>query len=73
MVKTKIIETTETYDEEGRLTEKITREETTEDDTKYYPDYTTPVIKPCRDNTGSGRAWEPYCSGSSGGGWWISD
>ncbi len=31
MVKTKIIETTEKYDKEGKLIEKITREETSED------------------------------------------
>ncbi len=32
MIKTKIIETTEKYDKDGKLVEKITREETTEDD-----------------------------------------
>lgn len=39
MVKTKIIETIEKYDDAGNLIEKITREETTEDDTetKYIP------------------------------------
>lgn len=31
MVKTKIIETTEKYDKDGKLVEKITREETSED------------------------------------------
>ncbi len=35
MIKTKIIETTEKYDKDGKLVEKITREETTEDDTVY--------------------------------------
>lgn len=35
MVKTKIIETTEKYDKDGKLVEKITREETSEDDTVY--------------------------------------
>lgn len=35
MVKTKITETTEKYDKDGKLVEKITREETTEDDTVY--------------------------------------
>lgn len=35
MVKIKIIETTEKYDKDGKLVEKITREETTEDDTVY--------------------------------------
>lgn len=34
MIKTKIIETTEKYDKDGKLVEKITREETTEDDKK---------------------------------------
>lgn len=35
MVKTKIIETTEKYDKDGKLVEKITREETSEDNTNY--------------------------------------
>lgn len=35
MVKTKIIETTEKYDKDGKLVERITREETSEDDTVY--------------------------------------
>lgn len=35
MVKTKIIETTEKYDKDGKLVEKIAREETSEDDTVY--------------------------------------
>lgn len=35
MIKTKIIETTEKYDKDGKLVEKITREETSEDDTIY--------------------------------------
>lgn len=35
MVKTKITETTEKYDKDGKLVEKITREETSEDDTAY--------------------------------------
>lgn len=35
MVKTKIIETTEKYDKDGKIVEKITREETSEDDTVY--------------------------------------
>lgn len=35
MVKTKIIETTEKYDKDGNLVEKITREKTSEDDTVY--------------------------------------
>lgn len=32
MVKTKIVETTERYDENGKLVEKIVKEETSEDD-----------------------------------------
>lgn len=35
MVKTKIVETTEKYDKDGKLVEKITREENTEDNTDY--------------------------------------
>lgn len=34
-VKTKITETTERYDKDGKLVEKITREEESEDDTVY--------------------------------------
>lgn len=37
MVKTKITETTERYDENGRMVERIVREEVSEDDTLYYP------------------------------------
>lgn len=32
MIKTKIIETTEKYDKDGNIIEKVTREETSEDD-----------------------------------------
>lgn len=61
MVKTTIKETTEKYDENGKLVEKITREETTEDDTVYHPSYTTPVTPlPYIPNTG--KTWEPYCA-----------
>lgn len=35
MIKTKITEITEKYNDNGKLVEKITREEITEDDTKY--------------------------------------
>lgn len=35
MAKSKIIETTEKYDKDGKLVEKITREETSEDTTDY--------------------------------------
>ena len=46
MVKTKIIETTEKYDKDGKLVEKITREETTEDDESRSYITTTPWITP---------------------------
>lgn len=46
MVKTKIIETTEKYDKDGKLVEKITREEEIEDDT------TTPYFMPCINHAG---------------------
>lgn len=62
MVKTKIVETTEKYDENGKLVEKITREETTEDDTVYSPSYTpTPTPLPYI-NPDTGKKWEPYCT-----------
>ncbi len=54
MIKTKIIETTEKYDKDGKLVEKITREETSEDDeTRSYGTLGTsltqvmPNIIPC--------------------------
>lgn len=42
MVKTKIVETIEKYDKDGKLIEKITREETTEDDEMRYSPLTVP-------------------------------
>lgn len=63
MVKTTITERIEKFDDRGKLVEKITREETSEDDTVYYPSYTMPVphvpniIQPNK----SGNPWEPYC------------
>lgn len=54
MVKTKIIETTEKYDKDGKLVEKITREETTEDDAVYesgsiiYPQEPTKQCCECK-------------------------
>lgn len=42
MIKTKIIETTEKYDKDGKLVEKITREETSEDDEKRVWRATSP-------------------------------
>lgn len=55
MIRTKIIETTEKYDKDGKLVEKITREETTEDDETRYP--ITPYTVPYNPGT-----WEPYCT-----------
>lgn len=56
MVKTKIIETTEKYDKDGKLVEKITREETSEDDEKGVwraapPWVTEPINIPYPDAT----------------------
>lgn len=62
MVKTKIVETTEKYDENGRLVEKITREETSEDNEVYCPSY-TPLVTPLPYiNPNRGKKWEPYCA-----------
>lgn len=44
MIKTHTVETTEKYDTEGKLIEKITREETTEDDETRFPTNIPPVI-----------------------------
>lgn len=56
MIKTKIIETTEKYDKDGKLVEKITREETSEDDeTRSCGTLTTnapwilPSTTPCQE------------------------
>lgn len=52
MVKTKTTETTEKFDENGKLVEKITRIEESDDDTVYYPTYnpvplaTAPSVAP---------------------------
>lgn len=57
MIKTTITETTERYDNEGRLVEKIIREEVSEDDETRYPYYSPYIIpKP------AGGSWEPNCS-----------
>ena len=60
MIKTKIIETTEKYDKDGKLVEKITREETTEDDETRFP--ATPLpYEPYNPN----HVWyktERYCT-----------
>lgn len=57
MIKTKIVETTEKFDVNGKLIERIVREETTEDDETRYP-VVTPVTTPNIPNP-----WwkEPYC------------
>ena len=62
MVKTKIVETTEKYDENGKLVEKITREETSEDDTIYYPTYATPVTPLPNIQQYDPNKWEPRCN-----------
>lgn len=62
MVKTKIVETTKKFNENGKLVEKITREETSEDDTVYYPSYTHSVTPLPYINPDTRKKWEPYCS-----------
>lgn len=64
MIKTKIVETTEKYDENGKLIEKITREETTEDDETRFP-ITTPWIQPYVYDTGRPIPNESYCTVTS--------
>lgn len=61
MVKTKIVETTEKYDKDGKLVEKVTREETTEDDTAYTPSipWTAQLTQPWYNTD---RPLEPYCT-----------
>lgn len=63
MIKTKIVETTEKYDKDGNLVEKITREEATEDDETRYPVNPLPY-EPYNPNP----VWyknEPYCTVTS--------
>lgn len=64
MIKTKIKEITEKYDKDGKLVEKITREETTEDDTVYTPStpWTVPFTQPWY---GTEKIPEPYCMATS--------
>lgn len=50
MIKTKIVETTEKYDKDGKLVEKIIREETTEDDETRYPTVTPLPYEPYNPN-----------------------
>ena len=63
MIKTKIVETTEKYDKNGNLVEKIIREETTEDDETRFP--ATPLpYEPYNPN----HVWYknvPYCTVTS--------
>lgn len=63
MIKTKIVETTEKYDENGNLVERITREETSEDDETRYP-FSVPNITPDNPYVPN-KAWEPYCTAYS--------
>lgn len=63
MIKTKISETTEKYDKDGKLVERITREETIEDDI----DYNAPIQGESVTSNWY-EAWKPlesYCSTSS--------
>lgn len=53
MVKTTIVETTEKYDDEGKLVERLIREEKTEDGTNYIPSWTSPTQCPW----GGGKRW----------------
>ena len=63
MIKTMIKETTKKYDKDGKLLEKITREETTQDDTDYSPKYTTHNYATLTSGGG-----EPgYCGGLGSG------
>lgn len=58
MIRTTITETTEKYDKDGKLIEKITREETTEDDETRFP-VSVPPYEPYNPN----QVWysQPYC------------
>lgn len=67
MVKTKIVETTEKYDKDGNMVERITREETTEDDTDYTPVHCyIPEGRTLADAVGK-------CSGRNGDGFLCSE
>lgn len=52
MVKIKIIETTEKFDKDGNLVERITREESSEDNTEYNPTYSRPSFSPLWGSSG---------------------
>jgi hypothetical protein len=60
MIKTTIKETTEKFDENGKLVEKITREETSEDNTVYN----TPVYpyNPWSVTCDSTKVIQPTCT-----------
>lgn len=58
MVKTKITETTEIYDDKGNIVERTIREETSEDDTDHTIKYAPTVPVPKYD----GSKWEPMCN-----------
>lgn len=60
MIKTTITETIERYDNEGRLVEKIIREEVSEDDETRYPYYSPYGFPKPADGV-----WEPYCNTTS--------
>lgn len=60
MVKTKIIETTEKFDKDGNMVERITREETTDDDTVYNP------ACPCMPFSPLWGGIEPMCNSEAG-------
>lgn len=70
MVKMKITEITEKYDKDGKLIEKITREETSEDDAVYTPStpWTAPFTQTWYD---TGKPLEPYCTVTSKSNQWI--
>lgn len=63
MIRITITETTEKYDKDGKLVEKITREETTEDDETRFPVITSPY-EPYNPN----QVWwnQPCCYTTSG-------
>lgn len=63
MIKTTIKETTEKYDGNGKLVEKIIREETSEDNTIYNtPVYPYEAWKPSWDTT---KVIQPTCATAS--------
>ena len=62
MVKTVIKETTKKYNGDGKLLEETIREETSEDDTVYYPSYTPPLTPLPYIIPDTEKKWEPYCT-----------